>query len=59
MATKMSHGSAILRMGVMYASSLASLLAGAHIVHMTMQPNMVGLRVLQICDRIMLTGWSF
>lgn len=33
--------SAALRMCVLYASSFASLLAGAHLVHITVRPDMV------------------
>lgn len=36
-----SRGKQLLRMGVLYAASFASLLAGAHLVHLTMQPDMV------------------
>lgn len=36
-----SRGSKILRMGVLYSASLASLLAGGHIVHMALNPDLV------------------
>ena len=43
MATRVprSRGSVVMRMTALYSASLASLLAGAHIVHSVMNPDLV------------------